>query len=91
MIKYRPHRGSLADAMKEAREFETLDEMYEYIVNNRHELLRYTKEDLSISENLGKDDRIDWKETRYVCTKRIGRDVYRVPQCIGMCSIEGDE
>lgn len=91
MIKYRPHGGSLARSMNEAREFETLDEMYEYIVRNRNELLRYTKEDLSVSENYGKDDRIDWKETRYVCTKRLGNEVYDVPQCIGYCSIEGDE
>lgn len=87
MIKYRPHRGTLADAMLEEREFKSLDEMYDYIIANWGSWL-FTKEDLSISDNLGKDSRIDWKETRYVGTKRFGDKVYDVPQCIGMCSFE---
>ena len=32
MIIYRPHRGSLADAMAEAKEFNNEQEMKEYIV-----------------------------------------------------------
>ena len=86
MIKYRPHRGTLVEAMMHEREFETVDEMYSYISNDWNGWI--SPEDLSISENMGKDSRIDWKETRYVCTRRIGNEVYDVPQCIGMCSIE---
>lgn len=89
MIKYRPHRSTLREAMKEAKEFETVDEMYDYIVSNWNrdkELI--AKENLSIGEKLGKDPRIDWKETRYVLINRIGDEIYDEPQCIGMCSIE---
>lgn len=91
MIKYRPHRGTLADAMSEEREFNTLDEMYEHIANvwNSWSIVElFTKEDLIVSDDFGKDSRIDWKETRYVCTKRMGHTVYDDPQCIGMCSFE---
>lgn len=91
MIKYRPHRGTLADAMLEEREFESLDEMYEYIANvwNSCCLVElFTKDDLIVSDDFGKDDRIDWKETRYVCTRRMGHTVCDAPRCVGMCSIE---
>ena len=87
MFRYRPHRSTLEDAMKEAREFITMDQMFDYIVNtDPFHLLQ--KEDLSISENLGKDDRIDWSECRNVLTKRYGKDVYDTPQAIGWCSME---
>lgn len=32
------------------------------------------------------DERTGWKDTRYVCVKRMGNEVYAVPQCIGMCA-----
>lgn len=87
MFRYRPHRGSFEDSMREAKEFITMDQMFDYIVNtDPFHLLQ--KEDLSISENLGKDNRIDWSECRNVLTKRYGKDVYDTPQAIGWCSME---
>lgn len=86
MIKYRPHRGLLEESMAEAMEFDTVDDMYGYIVSNSGGKL-FGKEDLCISENLGADKRIRWAETRYVCTKRMGEQIYKSPQCIGMCSL----
>ena len=90
MIKYRPHRAHLDESMELAKEFDTLDQMYDYIVTewNAVENNLFDKSDLSISKESYKDDRIDWKETRYVCTRRMGEDIYDTPQCIGMCSIE---
>lgn len=86
MIKYRPHTSLLNDALKKSKEFETIDDMYNYVISKwNHE---FSKDDLSISEPDIKDQRIDWKETRYICTKRIGKKQYDTPQCIGMCSIE---
>ena len=90
IVKYRPHRGSLDEAMKLYKEFSTIDEMYEHILSDWNssgfgEL--FSKEDLSISESMGDDERIGWKNYRYVCVTRIGNDVYDTPQCIGMCSI----
>lgn len=86
MIKFRPHRGGLAEAMNEMKIFNSKEDMFNAIVINWKGFISY--EDLSISEDSGKDNRINWKETRYVCTKRIGDEIYDVPQCIGMCSIE---
>lgn len=86
MIKFRPHRGSLAEAMNEMKIFDSKEDMFNTIVINWDGFISY--EDLSISEDYGKDNRIDWKETRYVCTKRIGNETYDMPQFIGMCSIE---
>ena len=89
MIKYRPQRGSLAESISESKEFNTLDEMYDYIIsewNNIGELI--SKEDIYISENFSKDNRTDWIENRYVCLNRLGTLRFETPSCIGMCSIE---
>lgn len=89
MVKYRPHRGILSESMDEAKEFDTIDHMYDFILsdwNTGHKI--FDREDLSVLEDFGRDERINWKEYRYVCTKRIGKDKYDIPQCIGYCSIE---
>lgn len=85
MFKYRPHRGSLDESMKEAKEFITMDQMFDYIVmvDPLHVL---QKEDLYISEDHGKDIRIDWSESRYVMAKRYGKNDYPLP--VGICSME---
>ena len=74
------------------QEFQSIEEMFKYIEDESYSSLLgmrlYKAEDLSIGESLGKDDRIDWKETRYILTKRCGMTIYITPQCIGMCSIE---
>lgn len=90
MVRYRPHRGQLDEAMKLAKTFDSLEQMYDYIVKEWRAIENnlFDKSDLSVSEESYKDDRIDWKETRYVCTRRMGADIYDTPQCIGMCSIE---
>ena len=93
-IKYRPHRGSLEESMALQKEFHSIEEMYKYIESESYAsfagMYLYKAEDLSIGESLGKDDRIDWKETRYILTKRCGVTMYDTPQCIGMCSIEDE-
>lgn len=86
MIKFRPHKGSLAESMSEMKIFDSEEDMFNAIVADWNGTISY--EDLSVTENLGKDNRIDWKETRHVCAKQIGSEVYDTPQCIGMCSIE---
>lgn len=89
MIKYRPHKGSLEEAMSESKEFCSIEEMFKHIVEDWNKNIEtFSIDDLSITDDMGKDDRINWKETRYVCTKRMGTETYDVPQCIGMCSIE---
>lgn len=85
MFKYRPHRGSLDEAMKEAKEFITMDQMFDYIVKT-DPLHVLQKEDLYISKDHCKDTRIDWSETRYVMAKRYGKNDYPLP--VGLCSME---
>lgn len=86
VIKYRPHRGMLDDSMAEMQTFDSIQEMFVYIAQHSYGLI--SVDDLSISENHGKDSRIDWAETRYVCTARMGSEIFSTPQCIGMCSFE---
>lgn len=92
MIKYRPHRGSLADAMAEEREFETVEELKAHVWNSWNEtggIVWFNREDIVIGEILGDDDRIGWKNVRHVCVKRMGSEdymaLYGSPQCIGWC------
>lgn len=47
MIIYRPHRGSLSDALKEAKEFETEEEMKYYIMRQ----YKYYADELFCMEN----------------------------------------
>ena len=88
MIIYRPHRGNLADAMVEAKEFNSEQEMKEYIVKQWDGY--FSIEDIVILGDPYNDERIGWEDTRYVCSKRFGDQdnivKYGVPQCIGMCA-----
>ena len=89
MNKYRPQRSTLEESLKEAKKFETLDEMYDFIISEWSQFgAVFSKEDLCVSEDTGKDYRINWKESRYVGVKRIGTQIFEKPQCIGICSIE---
>ena len=95
MIIFRPHRGNLADAMSEAKEFKNVEQMKEYIVQLwkgkwHGENVLFTKEDIDISDDAFNDSRIGWEDSRKVCIKRMGEEnyieLYGVPQCIGMCA-----
>lgn len=83
MVKFRPQRGSLLDAMSEYKEFNSIDEMYEFIAQSPY----IDVENLSVSEIQGEDKRIGWKHWRYVCTKRVGVVRFEIPQCIGYCDL----
>lgn len=88
MIVYRPHRGSLVKAMQEAKEFNNEQEMKEYIVKDWQGY--FSIEDIVIDNHPYNDERNGWKDTRYVCSNRFGKQdnlaLYGVPQCIGMCA-----
>jgi hypothetical protein len=87
MYIFRPHRSLLADAMAEAKEFNTKEEMFEYIIKNHSQNL-FDINDLVIDERSFPDDRINWHDTHYVCSKRFGDKKYETPQCIGMCATQ---
>ena len=89
MVKYRPHRGALCDAMAEMRIFDSVEDMFHYIVEDWKAYGNpFDIGDLTITCDEGKDERINWKEGRYVCTRRMREKIFDTPQCIGMCSIE---
>lgn len=99
MIIYRPHRNGLAESLAEAKEFETEEEMKEYIFNYHKNFFNsigrddapFDIGDIVIDKsNSYKDDRCGWNDTMYVCVKRYGKDIfmekYGTPQCIGVCA-----
>ncbi len=97
MIIFRPHRMGMdiGEAMADAKEFDSVEEMKKYIVKI-HEGLSgskelFTTDDIVIDENSAvNDDRIGWEDSMYVCVKRMGDEDYMkkygTPQCIGMCA-----
>ena len=90
MIIYRPHKGGFKDAMQEAKVFDTVEEMIKYVAASWEidGVRMFEEEDVVLGEERMNDTRNGWKDIRYVCVKRIGSDVYEIPQCIGMCATE---
>lgn len=95
MIIYRPHRGGLAESMQERKEFQTEEEMKQYIYEQHKRYFAeiefntapFEIEDIVIKEDTAiNDSRTGWHDTIYVCVKRYGADKYDIPQCIGMCA-----
>lgn len=98
MIIFRPHRMGMdiGEAMAEAKEFDNVEEMKEYIVKLWHEDWSgpkelFTADDIVIDESfVVNDDRIGWKNSMTVCVKRMGDEDYMkkygAPQAIGVCA-----
>lgn len=86
MIKYRPQRGGLDEAMSEMKVFENIADLLDYIVEDWQGYIKI--EDICFSKSYGLDGRINWKSWRYVCVSRIGDEnyisKYNTPQAIGM-------
>ena len=78
MIIYRPHRGTLADAMAEAKEFPSETEMKQFIAY----LWDVPPENIVLRDPID-DNRNGWHDTRYVCICNYG-----TPQCVGMCATQ---
>ncbi len=96
MVIYRPHKGGLKEALAEAREFDSFEEMKTYIASDYKKM--YTElgfknppfyvDDIVIKDESKDDNRCGWHDTRYVCVKRMGNEIYDCPQCIGMCATD---
>ena len=100
MVIYRPHRGGIAEAISEAKEFENIDGMKEYILeywtkHMPHSYKPFEISDIVIDGDSHDDDRIGWRNVHHVCVKRLGNEDYMkeygCPQCIGMCSEDYDK
>lgn len=68
MIKFRFHRGSLASAMETMVEVKDKNELLAHIVQNC--MCVYGPIGIDRPYGDGRDDRIAWKETYYVCDQR---------------------
>lgn len=73
-ILYRPHRGGLADAMTYLQEFNSIDEMLDYVYKNESFGNEKSIKDITYEEygNPSYDQRIGWKNTYIVCSKGRG-------------------
>jgi hypothetical protein len=71
MIIHRPHRGGLNEAMKETRQFTSLGECINTLIqehNNSHPFFKLSESDIYlIPYGLNGDDRIGWKDTFMIC------------------------
>lgn len=95
MIVYRPHRGSLEDAMKEVKTFDNWYQMTHYIANNWNLAVGkkvIDPDDIVMDDKPVNDDRVGWKDVHMVLVTRIGNDnfmeEYGNPQCIGYCTYD---
>lgn len=87
MIIFRPHRELLYEALEGMKEFESIDEMKQYISKSYEGLL--SVDDIFLDKRTVKDDRIGWNDTRYVCTRKLENDDVG-EMCIGMCATDYD-
>lgn len=95
-IIYRPHRGSLSEAMKDAMEFDTFQDLQKYIVKDMKRFIKLNECEIVSGGRPVNDDRIGWRDSDYLCIDEYGkvRDKegyellfggrYEYPQCIGM-------
>jgi hypothetical protein len=93
-IIYRPHRGSLADALAEAEVFYTIEDMFKHIVAKSDDFIPglFNIDDLRINEDIGPEDRTGWPNYHYVTTVAYGDKRYPEPgMCIGMCCFINDD
>lgn len=90
-IIYRPHGGgTVFDSLEKAKEFDNIQQMKEYVVEQWNNL--FSDKDVVIMNESVEDKRINWKDVRHVCIKRLANEdyilKYGTPQCIGYCATE---
>lgn len=100
MVIYRPHRGGLEEALAEAKEFESIEEMKQHIYEHfkfvysdlGYEMEPFGIDDIVIAEETADDKHCGWHDTRHVCIKRLLKEdfmeKYGSPQCIGHCATD---
>ena len=68
-IIHRPHRGTLKEAINEAREFSSLGECLQTLINefNNSQILFHIKIEDIIIIPYGKDMRVGWKDNFMIC------------------------
>lgn len=69
-VIYRPHMFLLSEAMEEKKEFNSIQEMKEYLVNEHNNNIvnlkfKITTDDIWLSD-YGDDERIGWRDTKII-------------------------
>ena len=84
MIVFMPHvfGESIYDALDEIKEFETIEEMKEYLCNLPNRLIKINANEIVIDDRFSYEDkRLGWQDTRYVCLKQDDEE-----RVIGYCA-----
>lgn len=72
MVMYRPHRGGLAEAMLESKEFNTVEDMLDWICiehNYKVPWFQITPGEIHISD-YGDDERVKWHNCFICCFEK---------------------
>jgi hypothetical protein len=73
---------SIYDALDEIKEFETIEEMKEYLCNLPNRLIKIKPNDIVIDNKIShEDERLGWEDKRYVCLKQDDKKIV-----IGYCA-----
>lgn len=67
MIIFRHNREFLSEAMKTCKEFNTFEELQQYIVDYMKPYLNLVPSDIVAGNNTGNDKRIGWEDSNYLC------------------------
>lgn len=84
MIVFMPHvfGESIDDDLDEIKEFETVEEMKEYLCNLPNRLIKINANEIVIDDRFSYEDkRLGWQDTRHVCLKKDGET-----RVIGYCA-----
>ena len=94
MIKYRPHHDETVRTTTETKEFETIEQMKEYVQEYWNDWIisldgkepkLFAIEDIVISEVSKDESQAGWKNVRRVGVKRMGPYTYDPPTTVGWC------
>ena len=84
MIIFREQKGSLAESLAQAKQFNNIEEMKKYIVDRFAILSIFiTADDIVIGDTTINDYRIGWEDSRSVCIMDNGSKL-----CIGTCATQ---
>ena len=73
---------SIDDALDQIKEFETVEEMKEYLCNLPNRLIKINANEIVIDDRFSYEDkRLGWQDTRYVCLKQDDEE-----RVIGYCA-----
>jgi len=95
-VIYRPHRGSLSEAMKDVVEFDTFQDLQKHIVKDMEQVIKLNECEIVPAMEPSNDTRIGWRDSDYLCIDSYDKVAdkkgyklyfggeYDCPLCIGM-------